>query len=209
ISPANVSAINALLDRAGYAPTRVVTGEYPTGDVRSSFFAKADYAVTNSNRLAMRYGFYDISSPNARNVGGLSTVSRGTIVADRDQTIAVNDLTTLTGSATNEMRFQLTRSRFVAPGNDLIGPAVSISGVANFGASTSSPTARDIDLFEFANNYSKQRGAHFLKVGADVLYNRVNVVFPGSLYGAYSFASLASFQTGTYNTFQQAFGKVN
>src|SRR6185295_6142991 len=189
ISPANVSAINALLDRAGYAPTRVVTGEYPTGDVRSSFFAKADYAVTNSNRLAMRYGFYDISSPNARNVGGLSTVSRGTIVADRDQTIAVNDLTTLTGSATNEMRFQLTRSRFVAPGNDLIGPAVSISGVANFGASTSSPTARNIDLFEISDAYSIQHGKHFLKFGIDFLNNNVFISYPGSIYGTYSFTT--------------------
>jgi hypothetical protein len=209
ISPENVASINALLERAGYAPTRVVTGEYPTGDVRTSFFAKADYTLSNSNRLAARYSIYDISSPNARNIGGLSTISRGTIVADRDQTIAVNDFTTLGGSATNETRFQFTRSRFLAPGNDLIGPAVNISGVANFGASTSSPTARDIDLYEFANNYSRQRGAHFFKAGADVLYNRVNVIFPASLYGVYSFTSLANFQTGTYNTFQQAFGKVD
>jgi hypothetical protein len=32
--------------------------------------------------------------------------------------------------------------------------------VANFGASTTSPTARDIDLIEIANNYSIQKNAH-------------------------------------------------
>src|SRR5207253_1062976 len=119
----------------------------------------------SGNRLAMRYNLYDISSPNARNVGALSTVSRGTIVADRDQNIAVNDLVSLSARSVNETRFQFTRSRLSAPGNDLVGPAVSISGVANFGASTSSPTARDIDLYEFADNFSTQRGAHFLKLG--------------------------------------------
>jgi len=33
---------------------------------------------------AVRYSLYDISSPNARNVGALNDVSRGTRVADRD-----------------------------------------------------------------------------------------------------------------------------
>ncbi|HYR91524.1 MAG TPA: carboxypeptidase regulatory-like domain-containing protein [Terriglobia bacterium] len=209
ISPANVSVINPVLDRAGYTPPRVVTGEYPTGDNRTNFFAKTDFVLASSNRLATRYSLYDIFSPNARNVGGLSTISRGTLVADRDQTFALNDVATLSANAVNEARFQFTHSRFKAPGNDLAGPAVSISGVANFGASTSSPTARDIDLFEAANNYSMQRGAHFLKTGFDLLYNRVNIVFPASLYGSYSFTSLANFQTGAYNTFAQAFGKVD
>jgi len=209
ISPANVAAINPVLDRAGYAPPRVVTGEYPTGDNRTNFFAKTDFILTQKNRLAMRYSLYDIFSPNARNVGGLSTISRATLVADRDQTFALNDVATLSPNSVNEARFQFTHSRFKAPGNDLVGPAVSISGVANFGASTSSPTARDIDLFEAADNYSMQRGAHFLKTGFDLLYNRVNIVFPASLYGSYSFTSLANFQTGTYNTFGQAFGKVD
>jgi len=209
ISPANVAAINPVLDRAGYAPPRVVTGEYPTGDNRTNFFAKTDFILTQKNRLAMRYSLYDIFSPNARNVAGLSTISRATLVADRDQTFALNDVATLSPNSVNEARFQFTHSRFKAPGNDLVGPAVSISGVANFGASTSSPTARDIDLFEAADNYSMQRGAHFLKTGFDLLYNRVNIVFPASLYGSYSFTSLANFQTGTYNTFGQAFGKVD
>jgi hypothetical protein len=209
ISPANVAAINAVLDRVGYTPPRVVTGEYPTGDVRTSFFGKVDYSLSERNRMALRYSLYDISSPNARGVGSLSTISRGTSVEDRDQTFALNDMVTLSPNSVNEARFQFTRSRFTAPGNDLVGPAVSISGVANLGASTSSPTARDIDLYEIANNYSTQKGSNFLKGGVDFLYNRVLIAFPGSLYGTYSFARLADFLTGNYSTFGQAFGKVD
>src|SRR5262249_32503842 len=157
--------INAVLDRVGYTASRVATGAYPTGDNRSSYFGKADFTLTPDNRLATRYSLYDISSPNARGIGALSAASRGTIVADRDDSIALNDVATLSGTAFNELRFQFTRSRFKAPGNDLVGPAVGISGVANFGASTSSPTGRDIDLLEIVENYSITQGAHFFKTG--------------------------------------------
>src|SRR6185295_15948430 len=104
-------------------------------------------------------------------------------------------------ASVNELRVQFTRSRFSAPGNDLVGPAVSISGVANLGASTSSPTARNIDLFEISDAYSIQHGKHFLKFGIDFLNNNVFISFPGSIYGTYSFTTLANFQAGTYATY--------
>src|SRR6185295_15897010 len=93
-----------------------------------------------------------------------------------------------------------------APINDVIGPAVTISGVANFGTATSSPLARDINLFEAVDNVSTQRGSHSLKTGVDFLYNRVNIVFPGAIQGVYNFTSLGNFLAGNYSTFQQAFG---
>jgi Carboxypeptidase regulatory-like domain len=197
ISPANATILN------------LPTGAYPTGDNRTSFFARTDFTLGVNNRLTARYNLYDIFSPNARNVGGLNAMSRGTVVADRDQTIAVTDTMNVATNAFNEARFQYTHSRFEAPGNDLVGPAVSIAGVANYGASTSSPTARNIDLFEMADNYSVQHSSQFLKAGLDVLYNRVNIVFPGSFYGSYSFSSLANYLSGNYTTFTQAFGKVD
>jgi hypothetical protein len=209
ISPANVTAVNAVLDTVGYAPSRLATGAYPTGDNRSTFFAKSDVSLTSNNRLAVRYSLYDISSPNARNVGGLSAVSRGTVLIDRDHSIALNDLATLSGTAFNELRIQFMRSRLKATGNDLVGPAISISGIANLGASTSSPTGRDTDLFEIAETFSITRGSHFFKVGGGFLNNRINIAFPGSTYGTYSFPSLANFQQGLYTTFAQAFGKTD
>jgi outer membrane receptor protein involved in Fe transport len=84
-----------------------------------------------------------------------------------------------------------------------------MSVAASYFRSTSSPTARDIDLFEVADNFSVLKNSHFLKAGADILYNRLNVVFPAALYGTYSFSSLANFQTGNCTTFAQAFGKTD
>jgi hypothetical protein len=78
--------------------------------------------------------------------------------------------------------------------------------VANFGAASSSPLARHIDLFEAIENLSAQRGSHSPKAGVDFLYNRVNIVFPGAIQGVYNFTSLNNFLAGNYSTFQQAFG---
>ena len=94
---------------------------------------------------------------------GLNAVSRGTGLDNRDQTIAVSNVTTLSPRTLNEARFQFTRSRLDAPVNDEIGPAVNIAGVASFGTATFSPLARDIDLYEMVDNVSTQRGAHSIK----------------------------------------------
>src|SRR4029077_2920907 len=107
--------------------------------------------------------------------------------------IEVSNISTLSSRTLNEARFQFTNSRLGAPINDTIGPAIGISGVVNFGTATSSPLARDIDLFEAVDNVSTQRGSHSPKVGIDFLYNRVNIVFPGALQGVYAFTSLNNF----------------
>jgi hypothetical protein len=206
ISPADVSAVNSALDRIGYAGPRINTGLTPTGYDTTNFFSRVDHHINASNLLTARYSLYDIESLNARGVGGLNAASRGTALENRDQTIAVSEVATISPRVANEARFQFTRSLLSAPPNDLTGPAINISGVANLGTSTSSPIGRDLNLFELVDNVTVERGSHSLKFGADFLYNRVNIAFPGAAQGAYTFSSLANFQTGRYAQFQQAFG---
>ena len=206
ILPANITAINTVLDQLKYTGPRISTGLAPTGYNTTNFLARGDHRINAGNLLTARYSFYDIDSLNARSVGGLNAVSRGTALTNRDQTFALSEVASLSPNIANEARFQFTRSRLAAPANDLVGPAITISGVANLGTSTSAPTGRDLDLYEFVDNVTTLRGAHSLKFGADFLYNRVNITFPGALQGAYTFQSLATLQTGRYTTFQQAFG---
>jgi len=206
ILPANVTTINSVLDQINYTGPRISTGLVPTGYNTTNLFARADHRINPDNLLTARYSLYDIESLNARGVGGLSAASRGTALENLDQTIALGDVATLSSNTSNEARFQFTRSRLAAPANDQVGPAITISGVANLGTSTSSPTGRDLDLYELSDNVTTMRGEHSLKFGANFLYNRVNITFPGALQGAYTFSSLALFQTGRYVTYQQAFG---
>jgi len=209
VSPAAVTAINNRLDVVGYRGPRLRTGVVPASFDTTNFFARVDHKVSDRDQLSARYSLYHIVAENSRTVGGLNAVSRGSGLDDTDQTVAVNNITTFNSRTLNEARFQFTHSRLSAPINDAIGPAVGISGVANFGTATSSPLARDINLFELVDNISTQRGAHSLKAGADLLYNRVNIVFPGALQGVYAFTSLNNFLSGNYSTFQQAFGAPN
>ena len=208
ISPATVAAVNTRLDATGYAGPRVSTGVVPTGFDTSNFLLRLDHRPGEKHQLAARYNLYRIESLNARNVGGLNAVSRGTSLSDLDQTVAASLVSTLAPDALNEARFQYTRSRLGAPVNDGAGPAVNVSGAANFGTATFSPTARDLDTTELVDNVSAVRGAHSLKAGADFLLDRLNITFPGALQGVYTFSSLSNFLAGRYATYQQAFGEA-
>ncbi|HEX8772557.1 MAG TPA: TonB-dependent receptor [Pyrinomonadaceae bacterium] len=206
ITSANVASVNARLDQTAYAGPRIATGITPGGYDVTDFFARVDHRLNDANLLSARYSLYDLSSRNARNVGGLNDVSRGAGLASFDQTITLSNAATLSSKSFNETRFQYTRSRLRSPVNDEAGPAVNINGVASFAAATFSPTARAIDLYELVDTFTYGRGAHSFKSGADFLLNRVNIVFPGALSGVYTFSSLADFMRGSYATFQQAFG---
>ena len=206
IAPSDVAAIDASLDAAGGQGVRVATGPYSTGYHTTNVFGRVDHQATAGSRLEVRYSIYDVGSPNARNVGGLNDVSRGTRLDDRDQTLAANYQSSLSASTINELRAQWTRSRLGAGVNDLAGPAINISGVASFGTATFSPTSRDLDVFEAVDTLTLQHGSQLIKFGADLLDNRLTIAFPGALQGVYTFSSLTNFQRGAYVNFQQAFG---
>jgi hypothetical protein len=206
IAASAVTTINNRLNAVNYRGPRVQTGLVPAGFDTTNFFARVDHKLNDRNQLSARYSLYHIKADNSRTVGGLNAVSRGSGLDDTDQTAEVSNVTSPNSRTLNEARVQFTHSILSAPINDPIGPAVGISGVANFGTATSSPLARDINLFEAVDSVSTQRGAHSPKAGVDFLYNRVNIVFPGAIQGVYTFTSLNNFLTGAYSTFQQAFG---
>ena len=207
IPSAAVEAINDRLDQTGFPGPRIETGLVPSGFDASNFFARIDHRLNGSTQFAARYSFYDITALNSRTVGGLNSISRGTGIENRDHAIAASLVTTLSSKSVNEARFQYTRSRLAAPVNDETGPAVNIAGVASFGTATFSPLARDIDLYEVVDNITAERGGHSFKAGADFLYNRVGILFPGALQGVYTFTTLENFLAGAYGSFQQAFGE--
>jgi hypothetical protein len=206
ISQNNLDAVNRALDSAGYGGPRIGTGSFTTGYRTINAFGKIDHQATTASRLQFRYSVYDVSSPNARGVGGLSDVSRGTRLDNLDQTAAFNLLSLLSASFINEARAQYTRSRLGAPPYDLVGPAVTVSGAATFGTSTTSPTGRDLDVLQFVDTLTLQRSAHLFKAGADLLYNRATITFPGAVQGTYTFSSVPNLERGVYVQFQQAFG---
>ena len=206
VDPAQVNSINNRLRAVNYTGPLISTGVVPASFDATNFFTRIDHSINQKNLLSAHYSLYHINAVNSRTVGGLNAVSRGTGLNNTDQAVVISNVTTVSSRTLNEARVQYTNSRLDAPVNDALGPAVNITGVASFGTATVSPLGRDINLFEAVDNVSTQHGAHSLKFGADFLYNRVNILFPGALQGVYSFNSLATFLTGNYFSYQQAFG---
>ena len=206
IAPEGVAAINDHLRSVAYRGQFVQTGLVAGGYDTTNFFARVDHQINGKNNFAATYNFYDISAVNARTVGGLNAVGRGTNLKNRDHTINFQDIATVGARSLNEARFQIRRSRLAAPAIDEIGPAVNVNGVASFGTATSSPTRRDIDLYQLTDSFSTSLINHSLKAGAEFLYNDLNIEFPGALQGVYTFTNLANFLSGNYSQFQQAFG---
>jgi hypothetical protein len=209
ISPANVTTINNRLTTTGFSGPLISTGEYSNPVHNVNLLGKVDHSFSSRDQFSARYSLYDVHATNSRGVGGLSTVSAAAGLSDLDQTVAVSNVYTISSRTVNETRGQFTNSNLLAPPNDAIGPAVSISGVASFGRLSASPTGRLDRLFEGVDNVSHQAGAHALRAGADFLYNDLTITFPQTLRGSYAFSSLATFLTGltgTYTTFTQSFG---
>ncbi len=208
ITPANVDAINARLRDAGYRGAPVSTGLYPNPVHSTNLLAKADHQFRPRDQFSLRYSLYSVASDHSRGAGALNAVSASAGLDNGDHTLAFGNIATLSSRTVNETRGQFTYSHLRAPAADPIGPAVTIAGIASFGTLSGSPAGRLNRLYELVDNLSHQSGSHALRAGADFLYNDLQIVFPRSVRGSYSFSSLANFLQGVYNNsgFTQTFG---
>ena len=209
IVPASVLAVNARLDAVSYAGPRLTTGEFPSPVDTTNAFAKVDHRLGARSQLGFRYSFYDVSALNSRGAGGLSAPSASSNLENLDSSMAASHLLFLSPRTVLETRAQFAYGSLEAPPSDTVGPAVSIAGVASFGTSSTSPTARHNTMWQVVNNLSHQAGAHAIRLGVDFLYNDDAITFPRSYRGGYTFSSLANFLAGTYNNagFTQTFGE--
>jgi outer membrane receptor protein involved in Fe transport len=208
IPPATVAAINARLAASGYPGSPVTTGVYPNPVDSTNVLGKIDHQISGADLLTLRYSHYDVTSSNSRGTGGTAAASASAGLDNGDRAVSAANVWTLSPTTVNETRVQFIYGNLKALPSDQIGPAVSIAGVASFGTLSGSPQGRLNKMFEVVDNLSHQAGAHALRVGVDFLFNDDTITFPGSNRGAYTFSSLANFQSGVYNNagFTQTFG---
>ena len=211
ISRASVDTINARLAAVGYAGPQIETGVYPNPVKSTNVLGKVDHEFGGRDRLTVRYSLYDVAADNARGAGGLNAPSASSRLDNRDHALALTNTLTLSSRTLLETRAQIVHSDLEAPPTATAGPAVAIAGVASFGTSSNSPTARVNTLYQLVNSVSHQLSAHAIRGGLDVLYNDDAITFPRSVRGAYTFSSLPNFLSGVYNTngFTQTFGTSN
>jgi len=208
IAPSAAAAINARLLAVGYPGPLISTGDFRNPVHNENFFGKVDHRFSDTDQASIRYSLYNVESINSRGAGGLSAPTASANLFDTDQTVALSNVKTISPNLVNETRAQFTNSDLSAPPSDLVGPAVSISGVASFGTLSGSPTARNNRLYEGTDSISIRAGANAVRAGIDFLYNDDWITYPRSYRGSYSFSSLANFLSGVYNSsgFTQTFG---
>src|SRR6266571_1249895 len=192
-------------------------GEYIDRDL------SADRVITLSpaNKLSARYLYFN--NDTSFNIGGgLNTVERATDQPDRMHSGSLQLISSLGASRLNELRLQFSqRNQSRAPSEGAgTGPAITVSGVANFGGPISGTAADDAGfvfkqrIWQVLDNFTLIHGRHTLKAGFDV--QRINDDRQNSLFQLYTFATADAYlaaKSGTnprsYSTYTQRLGDPN
>jgi hypothetical protein len=211
ISDASVDTINRTLAARpvpGSSVTALANGTLPVSLETTLASLKVDHHVNPDNALVARYIYGRAREVNAGGVavGGLTDVSGGGGLRQRDQSILAGWTRILGTTLVSETRLQFAPRVLVQFPNDPSGPRVSISGVATWGRSTNFPTRLDETRFEIKQDLSYARGRHLIKFGGDVSRVNADASFPVSFAGSFTFGSLADFVNGRPTNFTQGFG---
>jgi hypothetical protein len=206
ITQQNVATINPRLAQVGYQGLPVATGIYPNPLRSSNVLGKVDHQFSGADQLSVRYALYDVISDNARGVGNLNAPSGSTGLDNRDQSLAIGNVWTISSNTVSETRVQIAHGDLKAYSTDRVGPQVAIASAATFGTFSSSPTRRENTLYQAVSNLSHRAGAHALRAGADFLFNDDTITFLRAFRGSYTFSSMADFLESKYSGYSQTFG---
>ncbi len=206
-------------DAAALGITLPASGVIPANQSVPFAFGKVDYQVVPSTLLTGRYFFFqNLSLSNIG--GGLTTTDRATDFHDKMGSAAFQANSTIGASKLNEFRYQFAqRHQFRTIGTGVPGPAITVSGIAQFGG----PRVGDGNSvgFDFTqrihqviDNFTWVRGSHALKVGFDLqLIGDERVQGDNFQYTFPTVASYLAAKSGAnpsgYTTLQQTFGTLN
>jgi hypothetical protein len=193
------------------------SGVIPAHQQVNFLFGKTDYQINNANRLAARYFlFKNFSLSNI--AGGLTTPDRATDFTDRMDSASVQLISTIGIDKLNELRVQYARRhQFRTLADSAVdGPAITVTGVANFGGPRIGDTNSvgfdfNQGIWQVVNNLTWIRGKHGFKIGVDAQFiaddrvrgERFFYTFPNS--SAYVNAAASPFG---YTSLQQDFGDL-
>ena len=182
-------------------------------------FGKTDYQLSPGSLLSVRYfGFKNLSPSNIG--GGLTTTDRATDFTDRMDSTSAQVVSTIGGSVLNELRVQYARRhQFRTAGISVDGPAITVSGKAEFGGArlgdgNSVGFNFNQGITQVIDNVSLIRGKHAFKTGVDAQWiadKRVR----GDLF-QYTFATIDAYVAAksganpfAYASFQQQLGDLS
>jgi hypothetical protein len=210
VTPANAT-------RLGLSSTTVpASGVIPATQSVNFFLGKTDYELAPAHKLSARYFFFKNNSPY-NILGGLNTVDWGTDFQDRMDSASAQLISSFGPDRLNELRVQFARrhqARTASEGAGT-GPAITVSGVANFGGPVAGVSDAGFDfsqkIWQIIDNFTLLHGRHSFKAGFDVQY--IDDYRQNNLFQLYTFPTIDAYlaaRNGTsprsYSTFQQLVG---
>jgi hypothetical protein len=193
------------------------SGVMPATQAAQFVIGKIDYQVSSANRLTVRQVNFVNDSPN--NVGGGANAKEwATDFSDSMFSTASQLVSTLGANKLNELRVQLARRHQSRVTNGLsgTGPAIVVTGVANFGGPYSGAQDAGFDfsqrIFQVVDNFTYLRSNHSFKAGVDMqLINDTRTRTPQLQYTFSSVDNYLLAKSGAnpkaYSTFAQFIGQ--
>jgi hypothetical protein len=210
VNPADAQRLGITLPASGVMPA----------DQRVNFaFGKTDYQLGTPHRLSARYFlFKNFSLSNIG--GGLTLPDRATDFTDRMDSVSAQLISTFGNDKLNELRVQYARRhQFRTPSDSAVtGPAITVTGAANFGGPRSGETTSvgfdfNQGIWQVIDNLTWIRGRHSYKAGFDAQFiaddrvrgERFQYTFPN--IDAYLSAKSGA-NPLSYTSLQQDFGDL-
>jgi outer membrane receptor for ferrienterochelin and colicin len=171
-----------------------------------------DWNVTDRQHVSFRYNANRFTGVNYENTGSTSAsehTGNSSVATDNTGFIYTN---ALTPNSLIEGRFFYTRDHEPGEANSTAPETVINQNgqrVIAFGRNSFSPRFTNIDTYQPTATYSVTKGAHTVKVGADLIFQQIGNYFPGNFAGSYVFNSYDAFGLSQPFSFTQAFAGPN
>lgn len=175
------------------------SGLYSEGKVSGSIFSpsthtnvspRVDLQLGEKNTLTLRYQFerYDQSG----GIGSMQLPDQATQSESTEHTIQLSDAQVINDHVVNETRFQYLRDLDSSTPVSR-APGVSVPGAFSSGGAGSQRSSDHEDHLELQNLTTMTAGAHAIKFGTRLRYNREANTTNANFNGQFSFTSLNSY----------------
>ncbi len=200
-------AARALLDRYPLPTSSATANNYTrvgneTTD-QDQFDARIDHRITTSDRAFARLSYArDLSVPVTPLPDGSGNITTGAIGRTDTKAFALasNYTRIFSDRLLNELRIGYTRRGVDRAALSGTLPTYVIDGFQQLGPPANTFTDFRTDVTHIVNVLSWQRGAHTIKGGADLRFERLDVVQPPSPDGNFRFSTLFTDFPGRTNT---------
>jgi hypothetical protein len=176
------------------------------------FSVRIDHQFSERDTLNARYGhFYQEGSSVNNTFIGTNLAGFGANFVNGPRNFNLAETHLFSPTVVNEFRFGFGRvSPYFAVQASFLGPRIDIinGAVDRFGESENIPQGRAANTFQYSDTLSWAKGAHNLKVGADVFRYQLNSLSDAAVRGIFRFATWQDFAAGHPASYVQRFGST-